>query len=190
MLFNIPNILTIARIALIIPLVMLFFLEAAGDPLGGARATWMIFGLYVFAALTDYLDGVIARKFDQKTAFGTFLDPISDKILVSALFILFLAFDRLSGVWIIPVMLIFTREFLVSGIREFLGPHNIQMPVTKLAKWKTATQMMAIGFIIAAPLSSQADLAGKQLLILATALTLITGWGYFKSALEAIRKMD
>ena len=90
---------------------------------------------------------------------------------------------------LIPVLLIITREFLVSGIREYLGPQNVKMPVSKLAKWKTATQMLSLGFLILAPLSPESLMAGNLLLILACALTLITGWGYLKTGLDHVRKL-
>lgn len=189
MFWNIPNILTMARIAILIPVTLLFFVEDAGAPHGSTLATWMIFWLYVLSSLTDFFDGWWARKFNQTTPFGTFLDPISDKIFVGAFLVLLVAFDRLQDWWMVLVILIFTREFLVSGLREFLGPHNVKMPVTKLAKWKTATQMFSLGFLVLAPVLDGALMAGQGLLALATALTLITGWDYMKTGLDAMRKM-
>lgn len=176
---NIPNALTILRIALIIPITALFFLE----PAWGLAAVWLNLALYVIAAITDFLDGWIARKWKIVSPFGTFLDPISDKILVGCLFVLLAAFGRLEGLWLIAVLVIMTREFLVAGLREYLGPKNIKMPVTQLAKWKTAVQMLSLGFLIAGPISSAILLAGQALLVLAAILTVITGWGYLKAGL-------
>ena len=174
---NLPNILTIARI-LILPLMFACFLF---EPVYGAIAIWINFALYVVASVTDYLDGVIARKFNLITAFGTFLDPISDKIFVGCLLVMFVGFGRLEGIWMIPVLLILFREFLVSGLREFLGPKDVQMPVTNLAKWKTAVQMFSLGFLILAPLVPYTLLAGQITLSIAAVLTLITGFLYMKA---------
>ena len=183
--WTIPNILTMARL-LILPLILAcFFLEADIGPL----ATWLVFLLYVCASITDFLDGVLARKLNQITAFGTFLDPIADKIYVGALLVMLVAFDRLDGFWLIPVILIFTREFLISGLREFLGPHNVQMPVTKLAKWKTTAQMLCLGFLILGPAVPYTLIIGQWLLLAATVLTIITGWGYMKTGMDFMRKM-
>lgn len=183
---NVPNILTIARIVLILPIMACFFLEGHFGP----ALTWAAFGLYVAASVTDFLDGVIARKYNLITPFGTFLDPISDKIFVGALLVLLIGFERLEGLWMVPVIVIFTREFLISGLREFLGPHNIQMPVTKLAKWKTASQMLSLGFLILGPALPFTLITGQVLLLIAAILTVITGWGYMKVGMDAIKKMS
>lgn len=180
---NVPNILTILRIALLVPMTALFFAESAW----GLLAVWLNLGLYALAAATDFLDGWIARKWKLVSPFGTFLDPISDKILVGCLFVLLAAFGRLEGLWLIAVLVIMTREFLVSGLREYLGPKDIKMPVTKLAKWKTAAQMLALGFLIAGPVAPAVLLAGQGLLAAAAILTVITGWGYLKAGLAHMR---
>lgn len=131
----------------------------------------------------------MARKFNQISAFGTFLDPIADKIFVGALLILLVAFDRLEELWLLPVIAIFFREFLISGLREFLGPHDVQMPVTKLAKWKTTFQMLSLGFLILGPVLPHVLMIGQYALLLAALLTVITGWGYMKAGMDVIRKM-
>lgn len=179
---NLPNILTITRI-LLLPLMFVCFLNET------PTVTWVCFGLYVLAALTDFFDGWAARKFNQISAFGTFLDPISDKIFVGCLLVLLVGFGRLEGVWIIPVLLILFREFLISGLREFLGPHDVKLPVTKLAKWKTTFQMVALGFLILAPALPYVGIVGQWALLLAAILTLITGWGYVKAGMDVIKKM-
>ncbi|MEM7651497.1 MAG: CDP-diacylglycerol--glycerol-3-phosphate 3-phosphatidyltransferase [Pseudomonadota bacterium] len=185
MFWTIPNLLTMARLLLLPFILACFFLEADIGPL----ATWLVFLLYIAASATDFLDGVIARKFNQISAFGTFLDPIADKIYVGSLLVLLVAFDRLDGLWIIPVLLIFFREFLISGLREYLGPHDVQMPVTKLAKWKTATQMLCLGFLILGPAVPYTLVIGQWMLLAATVLTLITGWGYMKTGIDFMREM-
>ncbi|MGN7438082.1 MAG: CDP-diacylglycerol--glycerol-3-phosphate 3-phosphatidyltransferase [Alcanivorax sp.] len=180
---NIPNTLTIMRI-LMIPLMVLFFYMEAKY---GSTVIFLCFFTYVFAAITDYFDGFFARKLNQHSAFGTFLDPISDKILVSVLLITLVAFDRITGLWTILVMLIFTREFLVSGMREYLGPKKISMPVTQIAKLKTTVQMVAIGFLILSNHSPYAYEIGLILLTLATILTIISGLQYFFKGVKHIK---
>ncbi len=174
-----------ARILILPLIVACFFLEADIGPM----ATWICFILYVVASVTDFLDGWAARKFNQVSPFGTFLDPISDKIFVASLLVLLVAFDRLDGLWLIPVLLIFFREFLISGLREFLGPHDVKMPVTNLAKWKTTLQMLSLGFLILGPTLPYVLEIGQWSLFAAAILTLITGWGYFKAGMDVIRKM-
>ena len=185
MIWTLPNILTMGRLFLLPFIVALFFLETDFGPL----ATWAIFGLYVVASLTDFLDGWAARKFNQVSRFGTFLDPIADKIYVGSLLILLVAFGRLEGLWLIAVLLIFFREFMISGLREFLGPQDVQMPVTNLAKWKTSLQMLSLGFLILGPALPYMLEIGQWSLLAAAILTLITGWGYMKTGMDFIRKM-
>lgn len=147
----------------------------------GDAVIWVCFALYVLAALTDFFDGWVARKFNQISAFGTFLDPISDKIFVGCLLVMLVGFGRLDGVWMIPALLILFREFLISGLREFLGPHNVKLPVTNLAKWKTTLQMVALGFLVLAPALPYVGEIGRWSLWGAAILTIITGWGYVKA---------
>lgn len=181
---NLPNALTILRIVLIVPMTILFFLESAW----GTMAVWLNLGLYIVAALTDFFDGWLARKYRVVSPLGTFLDPISDKILVGCLLVLLVAFGRLEGLWLLAVLVIMTREFLVSGLREYLGPYNVKMPVTKLAKWKTAVQMLALGFLVASPLSPALLLGTGQIaLCIAALLTALTGWGYLKAGLAHMK---
>jgi len=189
MIWTIPNILTMGRLFLLPLIIGCFFLEAEF----GAMATWACFGLYVISSATDFFDGTLARKLNQISAFGTFLDPIADKIFVGTLLILLVAFERLDGLWLLPVLIIFFREFLISGLREFLGPHDVQMPVTNLAKWKTTLQMLSLGFLILGPaLDSGLPYIleiGQYSLLIAAILTVATGWGYMKAGMDVIRKM-
>ena len=183
-LYTIPNILTLSRIAAL----PVFYVLFAVEPQYGAIAAWISLVLYIVCALTDFLDGYLSRKWNEVSAFGTFLDPISDKIFVGFILVLLIEFDRLSGLWIIPVLIIFTREFLISGLREFLGPEGIQMPVTKLAKWKTTSQMISLGFLIIGPFVPFALLGGQILLLAASILTAITGYTYMKAGWPHFRK--
>lgn len=182
MIWTIPNFLTLFRILVIPVLIALFFIQAPW-------AVWTTLGLYILGALTDYIDGALARRTNQVSEFGKLLDPIADKIFVASVMIMLIASHRIEGLWSICVVIILLREFLVSGLREYLAPKKgVKLPVTKLAKWKTACQMIALGFLILTPLSAQAHQAGLLLILLATVLTVITGWIYLKSALIYILK--
>lgn len=172
---NFANILTIARILAIPPLAMLML---SPHPM----TAWAAFVLYAAIAMTDWLDGFVARKFNQQSEFGRFLDPIADKILVAAMFIVLAATGTIGGIWLALPIIIMTREFLVSGLREFLGPKGVVVHVTKLAKWKTTAQMVALGILTLAPAMDNAREGGLYLLLLATVLTVMTGWDYMRSA--------
>lgn len=182
---NLANILTVARLFLLPLIIALFFVEETW----GGFAVWLCFFIYIIGAITDFFDGYIARKLNQISAFGTFLDPISDKIYVATLLILLVAFERVTGVGILLVIIIFAREFLISGLREFLGPKNVKMPVSLLAKWKTASQMLSIGFLIIgsnhAPYTTE---LGICLLSIATLLTVITGFNYMIVGISHMRE--
>lgn len=181
---NIANTLTILRMLLLPLMVLFFFLEGTY----GSVVIFLCFFTYAFAAITDFFDGYYARKFNQISELGTFLDPISDKVFVATLLIMLVGFDRISGPWVILVMLIFAREFLVSGMREYLGPKNIKVPVSQMAKLKTTVQMVAIGFLILSGYSPYAHELGLMLLALATILTLITGMSYLSIGLKHMTK--
>jgi cardiolipin synthase (CMP-forming) len=135
--------------------------------------------LYVIAAITDYLDGWWARTYNQGSDFGRMLDPIVDKVLIAALFIVLAANQTIHGMWLACPIIILAREFLVAGLREYLGPRGITVPVTTLAKWKTTAQMAAIGLLILP--FDLTYLVGMILLVGATFLTVITGAQYFRA---------
>ncbi|MGQ0526430.1 MAG: CDP-diacylglycerol--glycerol-3-phosphate 3-phosphatidyltransferase [Alphaproteobacteria bacterium] len=180
---NLANTLTLSRLALLPFITLLFFFPYEW-------AAWLCLLLYGLAALTDFLDGYVARKYNQVTPLGTFLDPVIDKIFIAVLFLLLAGTGRLYGAWIILPVLIIAREFLVSGLREFLGPHNIQLPVRPWAKWKTALQMISIAMLIIGPVVLYMLELGRICLVLATILTLVTGLEYLRAALAHIRKMS
>ncbi|WP_380054922.1 CDP-diacylglycerol--glycerol-3-phosphate 3-phosphatidyltransferase [Falsihalocynthiibacter sp. SS001] len=143
MTWNLPNILTIGRL-LAAP-----FLAFAFVFLPRGLADWVAIVLFVGAALTDYIDGYLARKWKQESKFGAMLDPIADKaMVVIALMILVGAWDMYPYV-VFPAALIMFREVFVSGLREFLGADAGKLQVTKLAKWKTTAQMVAISLLFA-----------------------------------------
>ncbi len=183
MMRHIPNILTISRILLLPVLIGLFFIPESW-------AAWAALWVYTFCAVTDFLDGYLARRMNITSNVGTFLDPISDKIMVAALLLVLAGFDRLEGLWLIPAIVILAREFLIAGLREFLGPQNIKVPVSKLAKWKTTVQMVALGFLVIGDYGDtvlpNTLLIGQVGLTLAAAITLITGWSYLKAGIKHI----
>jgi cardiolipin synthase len=182
---NLANILTVTRLLLLPVLIALFYAEDSW----GEIAVWGCLIVYIICTLTDFFDGYIARKLNQISDFGTFLDPISDKIFVASILILLVAFERITGIWVVLVIIIFAREFLISGLREFLGPKNIKMPVSLLAKWKTTVQMLSLGFLILgneyAPYTTELGLA---LLSLATILTAMTGLSYMNVGIAHLRE--
>ena len=171
MLTKTPNLLTGSRIAAIPALVAAFYVP--GDL--GQWATCVIFTL---AAVTDFFDGYLARSWSMQSQLGRMLDPIADKLLVGAAILMLVHFDRAP---ILPALVILCREILVSGLREFLAEVQVGLPVSRLAKWKTAVQMAAIGFLLAgsaAPWWLFADYVGSYGLWLAAGLTMMTGFDY------------
>lgn len=184
---NLPNTLTFFRIAAIPAMVLLFYID-------GPIAAWVNVALFTLAGISDYFDGYFARAMGQTSALGRFLDPIADKLMVGVALFMLVAFDRLQGIWILPAVVILVREFMVAGLREFLGPYNIQVPVSRLAKWKTTVQMLFIGFLIAGPYGEKlvpgtVDI-GNIGITIAAVLTVITGWDYMKAGIRLIEKLD
>ncbi|MBM3573553.1 MAG: CDP-diacylglycerol--glycerol-3-phosphate 3-phosphatidyltransferase, partial [Alphaproteobacteria bacterium] len=141
MFLSLPNLLTLSRIVVIPVLVALFYVD-------GAAARWLACALFTAACITDYFDGYLARIWRQDTDFGRFLDPIADKLLVGSALFMLVAMDHISGLTVLPALVILCREILVSGLREFLAGIKLRVPVSRLAKWKTTIQMVAIGFLI------------------------------------------
>ncbi|HWJ86976.1 MAG TPA: CDP-diacylglycerol--glycerol-3-phosphate 3-phosphatidyltransferase [Pelagibacterium sp.] len=177
---RLPNYLTYARIAAI-PVIMLLLLADT------APLRWLALLLYIAAAVTDYFDGALARKYGTVSAIGRMLDPIADKLLVGALLLVF-CFDGSFGGWdLIPATIILLREIFVSGLREFMGTEKIVVPVSSLAKYKTATQLVALAVIIAEPLILGMREVSDILLWLAAILTAITGWQYWSGILPHLR---
>ena len=169
---QIPNILTYSRI-LIIPVIVLVFLYC-NQPL----ANFLSAMLFLYASITDFFDGYLARAWHAHSNLGKFLDPIADKLLIATCLMLLVNADRAP---ILPSIAILCREILVSGLREFLADLRISVPVSTLAKYKTATQMVAIFLLLLAGNSQQ---AGNILLWMAALLTLITGYAYLKTGLK------
>ena len=185
---SLPNLLTLSRIFAVPILVFLLWpgakhLGVQPVPLDYALA----FALYCLMAITDYFDGYLARAQWAVSRLGIFLDPIADKIMIAAV-ILMLVFTRdIDGWHVVAALIILLREIIVSGLREFLASLQISVPVSQLAKWKTAFQMLAFGGIILAgalPDFVFLKFAALALLWIAAGLTLLTGWDYLRVGLK------
>ncbi|WP_119166897.1 CDP-diacylglycerol--glycerol-3-phosphate 3-phosphatidyltransferase [Algihabitans albus] len=181
MLTTLPNLLTLARIVAIPAVVALLSFDSEA-------ARWVAFVLFGAAAFTDWLDGRLARARGEVSPLGRFLDPIADKLLVAAVVVMLVASGDVAGWAVVAAIVILCREILVSGLREYLAELSVPMPVSKLAKWKTAVQLAAISLLILAPvLTPELGLAAEALLWLAAGLTLITGWDYLVRGLTHMR---
>jgi cardiolipin synthase len=188
--FNLPNLLTYGRI-LAVPLVVLcFFLEGRLQSSDFAR--WSALIIFIIASLTDYLDGYLARAWQQTSNIGRMLDPIADKLLVATCLLLLAAdTDRTIAGWSLwAAIIILCREILVSGLREYLAALKVSVPVTQLAKWKTAAQMVAIAFLLLGPAGDKIvpywTETGIGLLWISALLTLYTGYDYFRAGVKHI----
>jgi cardiolipin synthase len=191
MLTDLPNLLTLSRIAAIPVLVAT---AAIGTPWGD-MASCVVFAL---AGITDYFDGKIARDRGVTSSFGRMLDPIADKLLVGAALMVLAGLGRLSLAALYPAIVILLREIMVSGLREYLAELRIGLPVTKLAKWKTGFQMGALGTLLAGDTGASViglgwlpvSLIGEVGLWIAAVLTLATGWDYLQAGLRHAGQAD
>ena len=179
---NVPNLLTLFRIALIPVLVGAFYV-------GGDAANRFACAIFVLASVTDFFDGYVARRFDQRSALGRFLDPVADKLVVAAALLMMVGFGHIAGLAVLPALVILCREILVSGLREYLAEISVGVPVSRLAKWKTAIQMTAIVVLLlgeAGPWGVPWVTIGEAGLWAAAVLTSITGYDYLRSGLRHI----
>ena len=181
--WNLPNILTYGRIAAV-PVVAGLLLW------GGHNARWAALAIYVVAAITDFFDGYLARRWKQQSSLGRMLDPIADKVLVAVVLLVLCADDILRGGHIWAAIIILSREVLVSGLREYLGELQVSVPVTQIAKWKTTVQLVSIGFLIAGPAGDTVvpyvTEMGIAMLWIAAGLTLYTGYDYFRAGIRHV----
>ena len=181
---SLPNLLTYARLAAV-PLIamVLFFLE-------GETRDWLALGIFVVASITDFLDGYVARLWGQQSPLGRMLDPIADKLLVGATLLMLVSDQTLSGWSLWAALIILSREILVSGLREFLAELNVMVAVSRLAKWKTAVQMVALGFLLAGEsgdaVIGYATSVGLVMLWIAAILTIYTGFDYVRAGLKYV----
>lgn len=177
---HVPNGLTISRILMIPLIVCTFFFDDVkfAHQLGGV--------IFFAAGCTDFLDGYLARKYKLQSAFGEMFDPIADKILVMSVMVMLIYSHR---VYVAPCLLILAREFTIAGLREFLGQIRVSVPVTNIAKIKTATQMFALFILIIGNKGSgyeHTEDIGNCLLWIAAILTIFTGFSYYKSTMQYI----
>jgi len=179
---SLPNVLTYARIVAVPLLVGCFYF------LEGDAARWSAFGLFAAAAVTDWLDGYLARAWEQQSTLGRMLDPIADKLIVGATLLMLVHDQTITGISIWAAVVILCREILVSGLREFLAELNVKIHVSQLSKWKTGLQMVALAVLIAGPAADKffagTSSIGLGLFWLAAILTLWTGYDYLKAGIR------
>jgi|TARA_B100001964_G_scaffold231835_1_gene286927 CDP-diacylglycerol--glycerol-3-phosphate 3-phosphatidyltransferase/cardiolipin synthase len=189
--FKIPNILTIGRIIIVPFFVVSFFLP-------GIYGEIIPFLLFILASFTDFLDGLLARLYKEESKLGELLDPIADKIIISAALILLVMNGTIQNYEVIAAIIILTREILISGLREFLGKVQVHMPVTNLAKVKTFIQMFSIALLLTGETGNtiinfedyNAQTVGIILLWLSAFLTLYTGYDYVRKGIDHIISED
>ncbi|HEY2134606.1 MAG TPA: CDP-diacylglycerol--glycerol-3-phosphate 3-phosphatidyltransferase [Xanthobacteraceae bacterium] len=189
-----PNLLTYARIAAVPAVVACMYWQ--GILQGGMWLRWVALAIFIAAAITDFLDGYFARMWGQQSTFGRMLDPIADKLLVASCLLMLAADDTIKGWTVWAAIVILCREILVSGLREYLAELRVSVPVTQLAKWKTAVQLVAIGFLLAGQAgdavvsstlgrtTSVITEVGIGLLWISALVTLYTGWDYFHAGVR------
>ncbi|MEI8321035.1 MAG: CDP-diacylglycerol--glycerol-3-phosphate 3-phosphatidyltransferase [Alphaproteobacteria bacterium] len=170
-LMNLANILTFSRILIVIPFVVTFYIHSPW-------ASWLGISLYWIACLTDYFDGVVARKKNQISNLGKFLDPVADKLLISTTLIMLAGTGTLTGLSLIPAIIVLGRELFVSGLREHLFEQKTQISVSGLAKWKTAVQMLSLSFLLVQAPEWVLEI-GMALLWVSAALSAITAYQYW-----------
>ncbi len=176
---NIPNLLTFLRIACVLAILVI----TVAFPAQGMALLW----IFVAAALTDFLDGYLARKWNAVSPLGTLLDPVADKLLV-AMVLVFLAKYTVAPVFAIALLIL--RELYVSGLREFIAARGGSLPVSKGGKWKTAVQLIAITVMLTAiaySLPVNVWLSGVTLLWLSAVLSIISAVRYTRAALRTAR---
>ena len=186
--FSLPNMLTYARIAAIPVVVGCIYAQAIMD--GPLWLRWVAVAVFIAAGITDFLDGYYARIWHQHSAFGRMLDPIADKLLVASCLLMLAADGIIHGWSLWAAIVILCREILVSGLREYLAALKVSVPVTRIAKWKTTAQMVAIAFLLAGPAGDEifpyTTSLGILLLWIAALLTIYTGYDYFRAGLKHI----
>jgi len=185
---SLPNMLTYARIIAVPLVVLCFFVEGSLQSSDNSR--WAALAIFAIASITDFFDGYLARIWQQTSTIGRMLDPIADKLLVSACLLLLAADGTIAGWTLWAAIIILCREILVSGLREYLAELKVSVPVSKLAKWKTTAQMVALAFLLAGPAGEKilpfTTEIGIILLWISAILTLYTGWDYFRAGLKHV----
>jgi len=183
---SVPNVLTYGRMAAV-PVVIgcMYWTDFLG---GGLWLRWLALMIFITAGVTDFFDGYFARVGGQQTTFGRMLDPIADKLLVSSCLLMLAADGTIGGLSLWAALVILCREILVSGLREYLAGLRVSVPVTRLAKWKTTVQLVAIGFLIAGKAGDRivpiTTAIGLSLLWISALVTLYTGWDYLRAGIR------
>ena len=172
---KIPNLLTFARVACV-PIVLVLVLIKPD-------AHAVLFALFLFATVTDFLDGYLARRWNVVNALGAMLDPLADKLLVALLLVYLVSHTEIAT---LPVIVILLREIYVSGLRECLGNQQIALPVSSGGKWKTAMQMIAITLLLAAPVFHEPALMplGSFVLMISAALAFFSAVDYTRKSIK------
>lgn len=193
--WNLANGLTYAR-CLAVPAIVGCFFWGWEFSATNYTTRWVALAIFIAAGVTDYVDGWVARNYDQATNIGKMLDPIADKLLVSATLLLLAADGSIAGWSLWAAVIILSREILVSGLREYLATLRVSVPVTAIAKWKTTLQLVAVGFLIAGPAGDHVvgvpavTMIGLLLLWFAALLTLYTGFDYFRAGAKHLVRDD
>ena len=175
---HLPNILTAVRIGVIPIIVLTFYFDDA------VFAHQLSAFLFLIACITDFFDGYLARKFNLESNLGKMLDPIADKILIGAILIMLVKFEKANE---LPCILILIREFAVAGLREFLAELRVSVPVSNIAKTKTFVQMAALFILLLGSVGSGISYlneVGQIALWIAATITVFTGWSYFHAAMR------
>ena len=189
-----PNLLTYSRIAAVPVVVGLLYWQSILD--GGLWIRWVALAVFIAAGITDVLDGYFARMYGQQSSLGRMLDPIADKLLVASCLLMLAAEETIRGWSLLASVVILCREILVSGLREYLAELRVSVPVSRLAKWKTTWQLVAVGFLIAGDAGDKvaSDIFGRDILLITTIglallwlsalVTLYTGWDYMRAGVR------
>ncbi len=186
---NLPNLLTYGRVIAVALVVACLFWPAV------AAMRWIALGIFIVAGASDFLDGYLARAWALQSSLGRMLDPIADKLLVSAVLLMLAADRTINSFSLWAAIIILCREILVSGLREYLAELKVSVPVSRVAKWKTFLQLVALGFLIAGPAGERllpgTIKIGLVLLWVAALLTLYTGWDYLRASIRhAVEEKD
>src|SRR4051812_14586629 len=191
---NLPNVLTYSRIAAVPVVVGCMY--ASNILQSGLALRWVAAIVFIAAGVTDFLDGYLARAWGQQSSLGRMLDPIADKLLVASCLLMLAAEETIRGWSLLASVIILCREILVSGLREYLAELRVSVPVSRLAKWKTTWQLIAVGFLIAGDAGDKvaSDIIkqdtliitniGLTLLWLSALVTLYTGWDYMRAGVR------
>ncbi len=180
--YTIPNIITFIRIFLIPIILYLLFSENPNIVLIAGL-------LFIVSSVSDYFDGYLARTLNQSSKLGTLLDPIADKLLIASVIVVLVDTGVISNIHVVPAIIILLREIAISGLREFLAKLNTDMPVSKLAKYKTTFQMVSLSILIISLGFELNDLLwniGLITLWIAAIITLLSGYNYMVKGLKHI----